>query len=128
MNKKLIPLLLLMVFLPFFGQARPSDKSIDSILEVYEKTASIYIDNKIRNSIHSPQPEIAKEEAILMKKGIESTIVSINQETRKKFKDELQNVSNLQAVKDFIEYRYRVYIGGLTDEFYKKVSAEIDKL
>ncbi|MFM9837121.1 MAG: hypothetical protein ACKVOQ_02590 [Cyclobacteriaceae bacterium] len=128
MKTILTPVLLFMIFVVSFAQGNVLDKSIDSILKINEETAATYIDNRIRNSIPLPQTESTKAEAIALRLSIEATIKNINEETREKFKDELQNVSNLQVVKDFIEYRYKIDIGGLSEEFYKKVAVQLEKL
>jgi hypothetical protein len=128
MKKIALHFLLLVAFAASYAQAGNSKKSIDYILEVYERTAPKYIENRIHNATNLfPQNDSTKEIAIVMRLYIKDTIKSINEETREKFKDELQNVSNLQAVKDFIDYRYKIDIGGLTDEFYKKVAEELAK-
>ncbi len=126
MKKILLPVLLLMMVVSL-AQGSVSDKSINSILEIYEKTASSYIDKRILNSYPLPQTDVTKEEAMVLRLAIEATIKNINKETREKFKDELQKVSNLKAVKDFIDYQYKIQIGNLTDEFYKKVAEELAK-
>jgi hypothetical protein len=126
--KNIVPyVLLVFAFASLQAQTEKTKKDIYAILEVYEKTVTPYLDEKISREMQSPTTEKFKAESIARRMSIIATIEGINKETRIKFKNERLNITNVQAIKEFIEYRYRVNIGGLPDEFYRKVSEELDK-
>jgi hypothetical protein len=126
--KIIITALLFSLIIIIQAQSQKTKKDIYSILEAYEKAVTPYLEEKMNKEISSSLTQESKDEAIARRMALSSTLEGISKETRAKFKDEQWNILNIKVVKDFIEYRYRLSVSGLPDEFYKKVSTEVDKL
>lgn len=126
------PILILLVNLLIFtsiARAQNKTKNIYTVLEVYEKNVAPYLAAKISNDTHSTITDDHKAKEIARRLSFSATIKAINYETREEFKNtELTSIKKIESVRDFIEYRYKLYIGGLPNEFFKKVSGELDKL
>jgi hypothetical protein len=119
-------LLLLLFILAFqFLQAQQTRKDLDLILSVYEKSVVPYLDEKIRSEYPSFTEAEFKQVAIARRVSIDLDIEDINRETKAKFKE---NTADLRTIQEFIETKYRLSLGILPKEFYKKVSIELDKL
>jgi hypothetical protein len=106
-------------------QAQTKNASIDleTILTTYQKTVAPYLDKKVQEGYTSPT---AAEKVLIYarRSSLEQTVLGINQEAKNAFKNDKFNI---REVKEFIESKYRVQIGALPEEFYKKVSTELDK-
>jgi hypothetical protein len=125
--KTIATILFFLIFITAQAQSQKAKKDVYSILETYEKAVVPYLEEKIRKEATSSATEKSKAITTARRLSLGATIEGINKETRIKFKEERWDITNIQLVKDFIEYRYRVDIGGLPEEFYKKVSEELDK-
>ncbi len=124
MKNLIVTILLIYVLAPIQAQSK---KNVSSILLTYERLATQYLKEKAEKEY--PKPTIEQKNVIVVNQmTAKVTIESINKEVEAKFKKENSGIENTDAIVNFVEYQYKIHVSGLSDDFYKKASAELNKI